>query len=131
INGALRIGAKRTRERDAFQSVVVDVFRRFDLLRRYSALDPLLKRREHVVFRVLRNRIEKIAEDIGADAAPAMRHAGSHIEPIKVLNLTQGLVLASEALRRFGDHLLVITDAFERRGDRVAPAVIMKDLAAE
>src|SRR5262245_12659791 len=118
----LRIRAGRPGHDDALRRIVVDVFRRHDLLRHDALLDPLLEREQRVVTRIGGRARAEIAEGIRAGTEAAVEHAGREEQAIEILRPGDAAGLLRNAVEILRRH--------PGRDRAVEQAVILNQFAA-
>lgn len=101
------------------------------MIGRDAFFHPAIERRQKIAFGIVlrsRNRVP-VAEHVGPNAAAAMPHAGNHEQPVKIVDRSLGMRAPVRVLRHERLHQLVIIDGILPRNCRVAPAVILDELA--
>src|SRR6185437_17065785 len=102
VPSALRIGAERPLHGDSLRGVAIDEFRRDDLSRRNTVLDPMRERGENIVLGVRGWRLQAAVsggvEPVRARAETAVAHAGNHEQPRERLRLRLAAELAHQAV---------------------------------
>src|SRR5262249_26904462 len=119
------VGAKRARER-----LAVRMTRRDDPGRWSALLHPSLERRYYVIVGTgCSTRRSGASATVGSDAARTVTHARHHKQPVKVGHRRR-FAMSGPIPRQKLRHFFVVIDRAERWNRRVAPAVVLNQLAS-